>query len=152
MIYYFEETEIQNGTKHDFLGKKIVINKKDKTVAMEIKDQIQKMLDRFKEKTSILVDETVSTPVTKNWMKVNLTASELDGWKSKLIYTNTAKLLYIMKPARPDIETSVWYLMRLVSNSDNEDWMKLRRVLGFLKKTIDNTRKIRAKSLSNLFT
>ena len=57
-----------------------------------------------------------------------------------------------MKRARPDIETSVSYLMRRVTKSDIDDWVKLKRVLGFLKNTIKDTRKIGAKPLSHLFT
>ncbi len=41
-----------------------------------------------------------------------------------------------MKIARPDIETSVSYLMTRVSKSNVKDWKKLSRCLGFIKKTI----------------
>ena len=63
-----------------------------------------------------------------------------------------AKLLYVMKRARPDIETSVSFLMRRVSKSDEDDWAKLIRALGFIKSTINEKRKIGAQSLTNLYT
>ena len=57
-----------------------------------------------------------------------------------------------MKQARPDIETSVSFLMRRVSKSDKDDWTKLIRTLGFIKSTINEKRKIGVHSLTNLFT
>ena len=151
MIKHFGEMEINTGNKHDFLGMNIVIND-DRTVSVEMQDQIDKAINWFEEESGTSVDDTVSTPATGNLFKVNLTASELDREKSKVFHTTTAKLLYIMKRARPDIETAVSYLMRRVSKSDEDDWQKLRRCLGFLKKTITDVRVIGAKSLSHLFT
>lgn len=57
-----------------------------------------------------------------------------------------------MKRARPDLETAVSFLMRRVSKSDLDDWDKLKRVLGFLKRTIDDKRRIGAKSLTEVLT
>ena len=56
-----------------------------------------------------------------------------------------------MKRARPDLETSVSFLMKRVSKSTEEDWVKLKRVLEFMKKTKTDTRTIGAKSLSQIF-
>jgi len=42
-------------------------------------------------------------------------AEELDKNKSEGFHSTTAKLLYIMQRARPDIETSVSFLMKRVS-------------------------------------
>ena len=47
-----------------------------------------------------------------------------------------------MKRVRPDIETSISFLMRRVSKSDVDDWGKLKRVLAYLKNTIDDVRVI----------
>ena len=62
-----------------------------------------------------------------------------------------AKILYIMKRARPDLETAVSYLCTRVSKSDLDDWKKLRRVIAFIKATIDDKRIIGASSLSSIF-
>ena len=152
MIHHFGEMDIQSGNEHEFLGIKIIIYEKEKTVEIDMKDQIQKMIDEFEEETGEHVDKSILTPATGNLFKVNMSAAELDVQKSKLFHTNTAKLLYIMKRARPDIDTSVSYLMQRVTKVDIDDWIKLKRVLGFLKNTIKDTRKIGAKSLSHLFT
>ena len=79
-------------------------------------------------------------------------ANQLDDVKSEAFHSVTAKLLYIMQRGRPNIETAVSFLMKRVSKSDSEDWLKLRRVIGFLKRTIDELRVIGATSLSEILT
>lgn len=53
---------------------------------------------------------------------------------------------------RPDIETAIAFLCTRVSKSDEDDWNKLKRVLGWIKVTIDDKRYICAKSLAQIFT
>eukprot|EP00957_Ditylum_brightwellii_P145479 11077563-Ditylum_brightwellii.AAC.1 len=57
-----------------------------------------------------------------------------------------------MKQARPDIETSLSFLMRRVSKSNDDDWNELKQVLCFLNDTIEDMRKIGASSLTEIFT
>jgi len=64
----------------------------------------------------------------------------------------TAALLYLMKRVRPNIETSISFLMRRVSKSDVDDWWKMKRVLAYLKNTIDDVRMIGATSLIQILT
>ena len=52
-------------------------------------------------------------------------AEQLNEEKSEIFHSLTAKLLYIMKRARPDIETAISFLSRQVSKSDMDDWKKL---------------------------
>ena len=152
MIYQFGSMEIYKSNKHNFLGMNIIINEKEKTVTIEMEDQIHTMISEFEEETGIPVNDTNSTPAMSTLFKVNLIALELDGKKSKIFHTSTAKLLYIMKRARPDIETSVSFLLRRVLGGDVDDWIKLRHVMDFMKGTIDGVQKIRPRSLTYLFT
>ena len=64
----------------------------------------------------------------------------------------TAKILYVTKRARPDLETTVSFLMRRVSNSNAGDWGKLLRALGWLKRTKSGIRIIGAQSLTDVYT
>ena len=61
-------------------------------------------------------------------------------------------MLYITKRARPGIETAVAFLCTRVSRSTEADWLKLKRILGFLKSTIDDVRIIGESSLQELYT
>ena len=56
----------------------------------------------------------------------------------------TAKLLYVSKRARVDIDLVVSYLCTRVSCSTEDDWEKLRRLLHYLYGTIDLPRVIGA--------
>ena len=55
-----------------------------------------------------------------------------------------------MKRGRPDLETLISYLMTRVSKSNEKDWEKLKRGLGFMKGTLDDLRIIGADSLRDL--
>ena len=123
-----------------------------KTVEIDMKDQIKQVIEKFEIETGEKVDSEVTTPATHNLFKVDLSSIELEKKKSDLFHSCTASLLFIMKRARPDIETSISFLMRRVAKSDKDDWLKLKRVLCFLSRTIDDTRKIGATSLTEIFT
>ena len=76
----------------------------------------------------------------------------LDDAKSEIFHSVTAKLLYLMKRVRPDIEPAVSFLMRRVSKSNIQDWKKLKQCLGFLKRTVEDERHIRARSITKILT
>ena len=57
-----------------------------------------------------------------------------------------------MKRDRPDLETAVLFLMKRISKSDVDDWAKLLRLIGFIKKTIDEMRFIGAISLTEIMS
>ena len=80
------------------------------------------------------------------------TSNNSNEEKSDIFHSVVAKLLYITKRARPDIETAVYYLCTCVSKSTEDDWGKLRRVLGFLQYTINDIRIIGTDDLHILFT
>ena len=75
----------------------------------------------------------------------------LDESKKEFFHTITAKLLYIMKRARPDIELAVFFLCTRVRDPNIDDWKKLKRVLGWLESTINDTGFIGVNSLNELF-
>ena len=144
----FGELEISRGNKHDLLGMHIDIDRKKKEVIIEMIDQLKEEIELFCEE----VDESVVTPAYKNLMEVNEEQEQLDEEKSEIFHSVVAKLLFIMKRVRPDIEPTISFLMKRVSKSDKDDWEKLRRCLGFIKKTINNKRIIAADSLKVLYT
>ena len=137
MIKEFGEMTITTGNKHDFLGMKIEING-DKTVSIDMRQQLQKVVEEFEQYDT--VDANVVSPAAHYLFNVNPNAEQLNTRLSEAFHSITAKLGYIMKRGRPDIETAVSFLMKRVSKSDTDDWKKLRRLIGFLKGTIDEFR------------
>ena len=75
----------------------------------------------------------------------------LDTLKSEIFHSIVVKLLYITKIRRSDIEVAVSFLCNRVSKSTKDDWITLIRTLGYLKRTIDDTRIIGAENMQDLY-
>jgi len=61
-----------------------------------------------------------------------------------------AKLLYVTKRARVDILLAIAFLCTRVADPDVHDWKKLKRVLQYLRGTLDDVMRFGADSLFNL--
>ena len=57
-----------------------------------------------------------------------------------------------MKRARPDLETAISYLCTRITKSDIDDWGKLKRVIAYIKCTIEDVRIIGSNDLQTVFT
>ena len=85
-------------------------------------------------------------------METNENSIPLSEDKRDIFHSITAKLLFITKRVRPDIEPTVAFLCTRVSKSDIDDWKQLRRLLGYIRYTINDVRIIGAKSIDDLAT
>ena len=144
---HFGELVISRGTKHDFLGININL-RKDGLVEVEQRKQIEEVLTHF----GPFETHKFNSPCANHLWHVNENAEKLSKEKSDLFHSIVAKLLYITKRSRPDIETAVAFLTTRVSKSDIDDLKKLKRVLSFLHQTKDDVRIIGAKSVQELYT
>ena len=63
-----------------------------------------------------------------------------------------AKLLFVTKRARIDVDLTVSFLCTRLSRSDVNDWEKIRRLLRYLYDTIDLARTIGANGMDILQT
>ena len=99
-----------------------------------MKKQIEEAIEAFGEDLSGLV----TSPCARHLLETRDEAKQLDKERKEIFHTVTAKLLYIEKRARPDIETAIGFLTTRVDKSDEDDWKKLRRVVQYLKQTIDD--------------
>jgi hypothetical protein len=68
---------------------------------------------------------TAVTPAADHLFSVNETPEYLDEATSELFHHLTAKLLFLCKRARPDIQTAVAFLMTRVKRPDKDDYKKL---------------------------
>jgi hypothetical protein len=66
---------------------------------------------------------------------VNPEAERLEQVQADTFHTLTAKLLFLCKRARPDLQQAVGFLTTRVKQPDVEDWKKLMRVLKYLHGT-----------------
>lgn len=125
--------------------------RKDKKIELSMRQQIQEAIDKIKS-TGERLDDTVATPVTNKLFFVNKDCEKLDKEKSEIFHSVTAKVLFITKRVRPDLETTVAFLCTRVSKSDLDNWKKLKQMMGFLKRAIDDVRIIGATSLTDVYT
>ena len=77
--------------------------REDQKIEIEMKDQIGEALDWFGE----TICEKPTTPTNNSLFNVQEDSIELNQEKSNLFHSIVAKLLYICKRARPDVETTV---------------------------------------------
>ena len=71
------------------------------------------------------VPNTVILTASKNILDINDDAIQLDGSRSELFHSLTAKLIYVTKISQPDLEPKVRFLCTRVSNSEKDDWKRL---------------------------
>ena len=117
-----------------------------------MRDQLRDVIELFNKADGKKVIEEVTSPAQRHLREVNPDCNPLSTEKSQSFHTIVASLLWIMKRARPDLETSVGFLCTRVSKSDEDDWKKLRRVIAYVQATINDIRIIGASSLSDIFT
>ena len=122
----FGEMEITYGDTHEYLG--MIITVKDRKLYINMTAQVEELVKFFKEDVS----GTVSSPANRNLMNVDDTSPKLDTARQENFHSTTAKLLYIEKRCRPDMELVTAFLTTRVSNPTEEDWKKLKRAVTYL--------------------
>jgi hypothetical protein len=68
---------------------------------------------------------------------VNPEAEQLDEETAQTFHRIVAKLLFLCKRSRPDIQTAVAFLCTRVKSPDVDDWKKLKRTMKYLRGTAD---------------
>ena len=127
--------KMTKGREHKFLGMEVIFTE-DGKVKVRTKDQILETLQMLGE----TIDFSVCSPAARHLFKVNPNEKKLDEKRKKIFHSITAKLLFVEKRSRPDIETSISFLCKRVTKSDEDDWKKLKRLLAYLKETMDDYR------------
>ena len=71
--------------------------------------------------------------------------------KSEIFNSATANILYLMKMSHTYIEALVSFLSTIVSNSDDDDWEKFKRIITWVENTINSKCVIGEISFSDVF-
>jgi len=129
---YGKETPltVTRGDIHDYLGMTIDYST-DGKVVIRMDDYVADMLGEVPEDMA----GSAVTPAAEHLFQVNDDAEALDKTDSDLFHSVTAKLLFLCKRARPDIQTPIAFLCTRVRNPDADDYKKLRRVVCYLRNT-----------------
>jgi hypothetical protein len=102
---------------------------------MSMFDYIDELL---KECPDDLMKGAASSGASAHLYQVDPKANKLDSETAILYHHLTAKLLYLSKRTRPDLQTPVSFLSTRVLSPDVDDWKKLGRCLRFLRNTKDD--------------
>jgi hypothetical protein len=128
----FGKMTVTRGKRHVFLGMDITFHD-DGTVSVNMKDYIMEAIAAFGED----ITRTAATPAKKDCFEINDKSEALTNERSEVFHSIVAKLLYVSKRSRLDIQLAIAFLCTRVSCSTNQDWAKLRRVLEYLQGTLD---------------
>jgi hypothetical protein len=121
---------IRRGKIHDYLGMTIDYSVPGK-VSFTMIDYIEGMLAEIPAD----MGGEAATPAANHLFDVNESTADmlLDSEKADLFYHYVAKLLFLCKRARPDIQTPISFLCTRVKYPDTDDYKKLTRVMKYLR-------------------
>ena len=118
------------GDEHDFLG--MHIKYKNKKVEVSMKKHILKAINEFMDE----ITRNAATPA-KHYLFNVRESTKLDEERAENFHSVVALLLFVSRRCRLDIQTAVAFLTTRVSEPTLDDWNKLKRVLQYLRGTID---------------
>jgi len=138
------ELSVTRGKIHEYLGMTIDY-RKEGNVRISMFKYMQELLSDLPDD----MDGMAVTPAAEHLFKVNETdPTKLSDDLSDFFHTNVAKLLFLCKRARPDIQTAVSFLCTRVQSPDTDDYKKLGRVMKYLRRTIAMPLTLKANNMS----
>jgi hypothetical protein len=143
----FGKMTVTRGKEHVFLGMDISFHD-DGTVKVIMKDDIKEAIEDFDDE----VTRTAATPARKTLFEIDERSEPLGSAKKENFHSVVAKLLYVSKRARLDIQMAVSFLCTRVSCSTVQDWSKLKRVLEYLNGSLDEFLTLGADDLRRMLT
>jgi hypothetical protein len=119
------------GKIHEYLGMTIDFSINGK-VRFSMTDYVRGILDELSDD----MNGECATPAPNYLFEVNNDCDKLDSETPDMFHHNTAKLLFLCKCARPDIQPAVAFLCTRVKGLDTDDYKKLTCVMNLLHATI----------------
>ena len=121
------------GNRHDYLEMWL-----DYSIPGEVRiymeEYLRGVLDNFPEE----ITETPETPAASNLFKVreDIERDLLNETRAQAFHHAVAQLIFAGIRCRKDSQTAIAFLTTRVKNPEEDNWKKLRRLLGYLKRTI----------------
>ena len=100
-----------------------------------LKVDMKSYIDNMVEEFPYDIKEQSKSPWNDKLFKVNESVNKLNEAKRAIFHTFVMKAMFLCKRARPDVEPVVSFLSTRTNKPDESDWVKLIRMLGFLKGT-----------------
>jgi hypothetical protein len=128
----FGKMTVTRGKDHVFLGMNVIFHD-DGTASIKMKDYIKEAIRDFSDDIS----RQATTPAKKNLFDIDEEGTPLGNEDRDNFHSIVAKLLYVSKRGRLDIQLAIAFLCTRVACSTEKDWIKLKRVLEYLNGTLD---------------
>ena len=119
------------GKIHDYLGMMLDFSLPGK-VQIRMEEYIRNMLAELPED----MEGLATMPAAEHLFQINDTRTHLTDEDAMFFHHNVAKLLFLCKRARPDLQMAVAFLSTRVKNLDHDDYKKLAWAMKYLWKTI----------------
>ena len=118
----------------------------DGIVKIDMREYVEKFLGEMPDE----MDGTATTPAASHLFQMRSDAITLGDKKREFLHTTVAKLLFLCKRGRPDIQTAVAFLCTKMREPTSDDENKLTEKIRYLRGTKDLTLRLRADNL-NIF-
>jgi hypothetical protein len=113
-------------------------------IKVDMIDYVKKVLDEMPKD----MDGTATSPAGDYLFKIVEDIQLLDKDTSKFFHATVAKLLFLCKRGRPDIQTAIAFLCTRVQHPTKHDYNKLARVIKYLRATLKLVLRLGAKNLN----
>jgi len=140
----FGKMTISRGKKHVYLGINYEI--KNSRVHIVMKEYLQESIDAYGE----VINTNAATPATKDLSVINENSKVLEKRRHEIFHHIVQKLLHVSKRGRLDLQVSIAFLCTRVRYSTEQDWIKLKRVLQYVRGTINLERVISIDGLDRM--
>jgi hypothetical protein len=104
--------------------------------------------DKVLEEAPRYMDGTATTPADKNLFEVRDDIAALDTDDAAFFHAMVARLLFLCKRGRPNLQTAIAFLCTRVQAPTMDDQRKLSRVIKYLRKSSDLVLTLRADNIN----
>jgi hypothetical protein len=149
---YFPGLVVERGKDLNFLGMEIGFLEKGK-LKLGLVQYITGMIEELEEALEPYgenLDRNYPHPAARWLFTVKPDTEDLAEEKADIFRKFVAKLIWVMKRGRPDVEPTISFLSSRVKGPDKDDWHKFKRLMCWIKKTKTDVRIIGADDLLNM--
>ena len=140
----FGKMNVTRGKVHTYLGMDIEL--KDRKVYIRMKKYLEECIESFGE----AINTAATTPASKGLMDIKDGMMLLEERRKTIFHHIVQKMLHISRRGRLDIQVAVAFLCTRVRAPNVQDWLKLRRMLQYIKGTINLPRIVSLGDMSRM--
>jgi hypothetical protein len=120
------------GYRHEYLGMILDFTSKGSS-KLGMTNYVKCIIDEF----PVELTGVTKCPWNENFLKIDSNAKKLNKEKARIFHTFVMKYMFLCKRDRQDIQPGIAFLTTRVSDSNENDWKKLIKIIKFLKRAQD---------------